>query len=303
MSDPFMDIRVHPAAAVFPMLSDDELRDLAADIKANGLLHPIVLDADGTLIDGRNRLAACNLAGVQPTYETFEGDPLMYIISANINRREMSAGQKAMALADMLSFHKCEKYGELGGIARAGGISPQDLSYARTVREFPDLADQVRARASLRDAHAVAVDRKRQRKAREDDAQKQLTYLREEQRKAIERLEAARREIGPPVTVPPEPEMSVIFTRDAGGDVATPQPERGLGPNLEDEQRLLKKLSALKAEISAVTDEPVIEDAWFAEGHVLAVRSWASQVVSMVYGFVERHNAALEGAREIRRVK
>src|SRR3954447_2894984 len=63
------DFDVHPAAAVLPMMSDDELDDLAADIEANGLLHPIVLDADGELlIDGRNRLEACCRAGVEPQF-------------------------------------------------------------------------------------------------------------------------------------------------------------------------------------------------------------------------------------------
>src|SRR5207248_616845 len=81
------------------LLGDDELRDLAADIKANGLLHPIVLDREGTLIDGRNRLAACNLAGVTPTFETYEGtDPVSFILSENVHRRHLSKGQQAMAV-------------------------------------------------------------------------------------------------------------------------------------------------------------------------------------------------------------
>jgi hypothetical protein len=34
--------KVHPAADVFPMLSDDELAKLGEDIKANGLQSPII---------------------------------------------------------------------------------------------------------------------------------------------------------------------------------------------------------------------------------------------------------------------
>lgn len=34
-------LRVHPAAAAFPMMPDDELAALAEDIKANGLNQPI----------------------------------------------------------------------------------------------------------------------------------------------------------------------------------------------------------------------------------------------------------------------
>jgi ParB-like chromosome segregation protein Spo0J len=91
---------VHPIAELFPMMTDDELADLAADIKANGLIHPIVVDKDGLLIDGRNRARACEIAGIEPATVLFEGDdPRAYIIASNIARRHMSKGQQAMAVA------------------------------------------------------------------------------------------------------------------------------------------------------------------------------------------------------------
>lgn len=37
-------MRAHPVADMFPMMSEHELRELAADIKANGMHEPIVLD-------------------------------------------------------------------------------------------------------------------------------------------------------------------------------------------------------------------------------------------------------------------
>jgi ParB-like chromosome segregation protein Spo0J len=65
------ELAVHPVAALFPMLADDELEELAADIKARGLRLPIIRDKEGkTLIDGRNRLVACEKAGVQPDFIT-----------------------------------------------------------------------------------------------------------------------------------------------------------------------------------------------------------------------------------------
>jgi ParB-like chromosome segregation protein Spo0J len=299
-----VDFEVHPAAAVFPMLSDDELRDLAEDIKAHGLLHPIVLDADGVLIDGRNRLAACNLAGVTPTFETFDGDPLRLIISANINRREMRPGQKAMVLADLLANSAVQqKYGQVDGLAKAGGIAPSTLSRANTVRAFDDLAEQVRAGASLTDAHSAAIERKRRQKEKQEDAEKQLAYLAEQRRKAIEKLEAARSSIGPAVKVPPEPDLEVHFSRDAEGDVVTPEPAPKLGENLKREDAMLARMRHLKDEITNLAGEPILADAWFFEGHVLAVRSWASQVVAAVYGMVETHNAALNDEGLLRRVK
>ena len=91
---------VHPLAAIFPMMSEGELQDLADDIKEHGLRQPIVIDADGVLIDGRNRLKACKMAEVEPTFVRLDGeDPAAYILSANVERRSPTAAQKAMARA------------------------------------------------------------------------------------------------------------------------------------------------------------------------------------------------------------
>ena len=43
----------HPACLLFPQLPKDELKALAADIKANGLRNPVVRYR-GQILDGRN---------------------------------------------------------------------------------------------------------------------------------------------------------------------------------------------------------------------------------------------------------
>ena len=91
---------VHEAAKLFPLLIGDELAELAADIKANGLHEPVWLwnDAAGTqwLLDGRNRLAACKLAGVDVTARLYTGDdPWSFVFSENIRRRHLTETQKA----------------------------------------------------------------------------------------------------------------------------------------------------------------------------------------------------------------
>lgn len=91
---------VHPAADLFPMLADAELRELAEDIAANGLIEPIWTWNDPergpVLLDGRNRLAACALAGVQPATRAYLGDdPVSFVISENVRRRHLSEGQKS----------------------------------------------------------------------------------------------------------------------------------------------------------------------------------------------------------------
>lgn len=90
----------HPAADLFPMFPDDELAELAADIRDNGLHEPIWLwnevDVCLWLLDGRNRLAACRIAGVEPTTRLYTGtDPVGFAIAENLKRRHLTTGQKA----------------------------------------------------------------------------------------------------------------------------------------------------------------------------------------------------------------
>lgn len=91
---------IHPMAALFPMLPEDDLRALADDIKVNGQHEPVVL-WDGQVLDGRNRLAACELAGVEPRTRTITScpDPLAFVLSANLHRRHLNESQRAVLAA------------------------------------------------------------------------------------------------------------------------------------------------------------------------------------------------------------
>lgn len=96
-------IEAHPDAALFPMMSAEELAELAADIKENGQRFPIVIgphEGREVIIDGRNRYEACEIAGIEPKFEKLNGhDPKAFILSVNINRRHMTGSQRAMATA------------------------------------------------------------------------------------------------------------------------------------------------------------------------------------------------------------
>ena len=94
-------MKIHPAAEIFPMLSDEELDSLAVDIKTHGLRHPLVMH-DRELLDGRNRLAACKIAGVAPSFVEYEGDsPVSFVISVNIKRRQLDASQRACVAVEI----------------------------------------------------------------------------------------------------------------------------------------------------------------------------------------------------------
>lgn len=87
----------HEAAKLFPLFSNDDLKELTKDIKENGLLNPVVL-FENQVLDGRNRLLACGLSGVEPKFTQWVQNgtsPLSWVISQNLFRRQLTAGQKA----------------------------------------------------------------------------------------------------------------------------------------------------------------------------------------------------------------
>lgn len=155
------------------MLPEDELHDLAESIKESGLELPIVLDPDGVLLDGRNRLAACQLAGVEPRFTTYAGtDQIAFIASCNLLRRNLSEGQRAMIHAMVLSVsgHSLRTHAKLHSFSRTR------LSLANTVLKYsPDLAEKVRDGKLPLDS---AADLVRRRKAEAEAAQAKHDHLR-----------------------------------------------------------------------------------------------------------------------------
>jgi ParB-like chromosome segregation protein Spo0J len=82
------------------MLGADDLRELAASIRRHGQTAPCSMDPPGgSALDGRSRVAACALAGVEPRWEVYDGDPVAFVVEANAEDRNLSTGQRAMAVA------------------------------------------------------------------------------------------------------------------------------------------------------------------------------------------------------------
>ena len=177
---------VHPVASLFPMIDDESLNALAEDIKKNGQREPIIvayLDEamidEPVVIDGRNRHAACRLAGIEPEFKFVmslndrELSPQViadWIISHNLHRRHLTTSQKAMVGQGYLAYLKEEAKkrqgarndlkdikknssrskpeGTLQSTARAGqmvGVSKASIQDADfVVQNDPELAQQVR---------------------------------------------------------------------------------------------------------------------------------------------------------------
>jgi hypothetical protein len=167
---------VHPLAELFPPLSEDDLNALAEDIKENGLRHPIIVDNEtGELIDGRMRLAACELAGVEPQFDFLNGaDPVTLIWSANGRRRHLTKGQMAMIAASNFWSDSDRRDGtdtDIATAAKRAGVSPTRLKEAGTVVRYArHLVEQVISGAVVLDvAYQQARDNKRKKAQREED--------------------------------------------------------------------------------------------------------------------------------------
>jgi len=89
-------IEAHPAADELPLIEGPEFDELVADIRKHGLIEPITT-FKGQILDGRNRLRACEAAGVEPKFVEWDGkgDPEWWIFSKNIPRRHLTASQRA----------------------------------------------------------------------------------------------------------------------------------------------------------------------------------------------------------------
>lgn len=97
---------VHPAAALFPMLDEEGMAGLAEDIRVNGQLEPIWL-LDGQILDGRNRLVACQRSGVEPKFREWSSDtmsPTTAVIAWNLSRRHLTPSQRAALAVDIESL-------------------------------------------------------------------------------------------------------------------------------------------------------------------------------------------------------
>lgn len=97
------EMKYHPAAAIFPILSSEELGELAEDIKANGLIEPITL-FEGMILDGRNRYEACKLSGIKPRFiELPPGmeTPYSWVLGKNLHRRHLTTSQRAAIAAEL----------------------------------------------------------------------------------------------------------------------------------------------------------------------------------------------------------
>lgn len=151
---------LHPACAAFPPLSDAELLALAEDIKINGLLEPITLMPGGSILDGRCRWDACEMAEVTPRTVVYDGvDPIRFVVAKNERRRHLSLAERAFVAETLASlvhgsnqYQKVETFKKVSSLtvceaAELMNVGHASVSAARVLKQegTAEIIDMVKA--------------------------------------------------------------------------------------------------------------------------------------------------------------
>lgn len=191
----------HPISNLYPLLPDEELKNISEDIKAHGLIDDIVL-YEGAILDGRNRYRACRESGVTPRYRQFGSrecdgaSPTAFVTSKNLLRRHLTTKERIAIAGKMAIFIQAEDRakaqnapvewpGETSQAKPAGraveqaaealNVSPASVQKAVTVAKVtPEALDEVAA--GMKSLDTAYVEAKQEKKARQpagakDDAE------------------------------------------------------------------------------------------------------------------------------------
>ena len=113
-----MQLDFHPVANIFPLMTGAEYDALVSDIAEHGQ-HEAIWLCDGMVLDGRNRLRACNQLGLVPEFREYTGDnPQAFVVSLNLHRRHLTREQRDEVIRQLR-----ERGMTLQKIADAMGVS------------------------------------------------------------------------------------------------------------------------------------------------------------------------------------
>ncbi len=253
-------MKIHPLCLLIPDLRPDEYDRLKADMAANGYdeRFPIIV-FDGAILDGRHRYNAAHELGLNPAAEEFKGTEAeaARLLLRSINRRDLTAGQRAMIGAG-LELHFAERakgrQRDVGGAKTAVAASQsalgkiaQSVSPPKRARDEAAKAAGVSGR-SVQDAKFVAY---------------KSPELAAKVKAGTVSLSAANKQIrqGPPPPKPkPAPPPKV---RDETGriitdpDVIEALSHRGVIEGKVTLKGLINKTNALRREIEAIYPDPI----------------------------------------------
>jgi excisionase family DNA binding protein len=259
----------HRDAARIPAMDEREYLAFRRDIDRRGIVVPIELNAEGVVLDGRQRLRAARELGREtvPVRVVDVIDELEYMLRAALFRRQLSASQRAALVLELDEYAALRREAserQLANLrpaslevatlpprgktrdvaARWAGVSARTLQDAATVRAHdPELFERIK-----RDEVSAELAARRVRRARRD------------------------RELAPPPPMPTGP-FTLIYA-DPPWQLGNPD-----GPNAPENHYATMPL----AEIEAL-EVPATEDAVLFLWTVASLRPQAQEVIA-AWGF------------------
>jgi ParB-like chromosome segregation protein Spo0J len=155
-------MKAHPAAELFDMLPPNEIEKLGRSMQIDGQLHPVLVWR-GLIIDGRNRVAACDRVGIKPKIKelpdgTCENDIVRMIIAANLHRRHIDPKRIPAIAAELATMMVGDNQHSKEGPQNCGpskatvsevserlGVAPRTVEMAKEVKaKAPDLFEKIK---------------------------------------------------------------------------------------------------------------------------------------------------------------
>lgn len=159
---------VHPAAERFPLMDGKEFDELVASIKQNTQRNAVTV-WEGQLIDGRNRVRACEILGVRVKAVEWDGlgSLTQFIVDQNINRRNLSRHELALIglqLREDFAIEAKQRQREGGNRGIEGGRGNiKNPSGLKTVRVYDGVSGEALELAAkavgVSASHLKRVDR------------------------------------------------------------------------------------------------------------------------------------------------
>ena len=137
----------------FSPLSEPDFERLKADIKERGIIVPLILKRDKTLIAGHNRLRAAEALGLESVpvqYVETELSPeseTAFVIKDNLLRRQLTAEQKERLIADL--------YGEQIRQSQHGGA--RGNQHSKSAKVQVNLAKKIESETGIKAGTAKRI--------------------------------------------------------------------------------------------------------------------------------------------------
>ena len=128
----------HPIANIWPMMGEEQYKELKSDIEQNGCINKIWL-YEGKILDGRNRYKACQELNQHFSFLEYKGDePIQFAISLNMKRRHLTSAQKAalaVKIEPMFAAESKKRQQAAGGNHNPEGRNQHTEEELRTVNK------------------------------------------------------------------------------------------------------------------------------------------------------------------------